>query len=106
MTQIIVKHMIVNIVSQVLGHFHAFGCYSNTASHASHCIGITTKRNGITNCRSIRISLVCVSKHKLDYCNRLQLLTKPLSFLHKIGFIDYRSRFHILAQETNNLSGA
>ena len=77
--------MIVNIVSQVLGHFHAFGCYSNTASHASHCIGITTK---------------------LDYCNRLQLLTKPLSFLHKIGFIDYRSRFHILAQETNNLCGA
>ena len=48
--------MIVNIVSQVLGHFHAFGSYSNTASHASHCIGITTKRNGITNCRSIRIS--------------------------------------------------
>ena len=101
--------MIVNIVSQVLGHFHAFGCYSNTASHASHCIGITTKRNGITNCRSIRISpnwgrylvALCVSKHKLDYCNRLQLLTKPLSFLHEIGFIDYRSRFHFLAQETD-----
>ena len=28
-------------------------------------------------------------------CNRLQLLTKPLSLLYAIGFIDYRSRFHI-----------
>ena len=27
-------------------------------------------------------------------CNRLQLLTKPLSLLYEIGFIDYRSRFH------------
>ena len=94
--------MIVNIVSQVLGHFHAFGCYSNTASHASHCIGITTKRNGITNCRSIRISRIWVGIGSLVcVCNRLQLLTKPLSFLHEIGFIDYRRRFHFLAQETD-----
>ena len=28
-------------------------------------------------------------------CNRLQLLTKPLSLLYEIGFIDHRSRFHI-----------
>ncbi len=28
-------------------------------------------------------------------CNRLQQLTKPLSLLYEIGFIDYRSRFHI-----------
>ena len=27
--------------------------------------------------------------------NRLQLLTKPLSLLYEIGFIDYRSRFHL-----------
>ena len=33
--------------------------------------------------------------YKLNDSNRLQLLTKPLSLLYEIGFIDYRSRFHI-----------
>ena len=32
--------------------------------------------------------------YKLNDSNRLQLLTKPLSLLYEIGFIDYRSRFH------------
>ena len=43
----------------------------------------------------LSIKLKVVNKIVKPQCNRLQLLTKPLSLLYEIGFIDYRSRFHI-----------
>ena len=52
LTQIIVKHILINTVSQVLGHIHALGSNSNAVSHASYRICITAKKDYISNsCR-------------------------------------------------------
>ncbi len=45
--------------------------------------------------QSLKWSTIFFYSFYQNNCNRLQLFTKPLSLLYEIGFIDYRSRFHI-----------
>ncbi len=47
------------------------------------------------NVSQLVLSIKWSTKIGKPQCNRLQLLTKPLSLLYEIGFIDYRSRFRV-----------
>ena len=55
LTKIIIKHIIIYTTSQFFRQFHPFGCNSYSSCHANHGICITTKRDCITDSRSITI---------------------------------------------------
>ena len=55
LTKIIIKHIIIYTTSQFFWHFHSSCSNSYSSSHARHGICITTKRDGITDSRSITI---------------------------------------------------